>query len=112
MTRKMRTMESSLCNELYTDKYKIINFKRKRIMNIKNEQMQPLSTNEQGLLQGGFVASKKAETGVEMHFFSDNGNCKGGGWCDDNTNCNNACAGCNKVGALQPSPKANDLMEG
>ena len=77
-------------------------------MNVKNEQMQPLSTNEQGLLQGGFIASKKAVAGAETHFFSDNGNCKGGGIFDDNINCNNACAACNKVGELQTSLSTDD----
>lgn len=72
-------------------------------MNVKNEQMQPLSTNEQGLLQGGFVASKKAESSVDTHLFSDNDNCKGGGWFDDNINCNNSCANCNRVGQTQPT---------
>lgn len=65
-------------------------------------QMEPLSLNEKGQLQGGFIASENKSKLGDTHFFADNGNCKGGGWGDSNVNCNNSCAGCNALDSLQP----------
>lgn len=53
-----------------------------------------LTQDEKGKLHGGFVLQTKAQ--VESQFCSDNGNCKGGGWFDDNVNCSR-CSACDKL---------------
>lgn len=61
-------------------------------MNNKIIDGQKLTKNEKDQLVGGF---ELCSADFNTHFFSDNGNCKGGGWCDDNTNCNR-CANCDQ----------------
>lgn len=61
-------------------------------MEKENKKMEPLTQNEAGELRGGFQLH---DSTLESRFFSDNGNCKGGGICDDNVNCSR-CAGCDK----------------
>lgn len=51
-----------------------------------------LSQDEKGQLHGGFEL-QQVSFDDNSHFDSDNGNCKSGGWFDDNTNCHR-CSGC------------------
>lgn len=67
---------------------------------MKTTNIQPLSLNEKGQYQGGFQTSTASNDDFSNGFFADNGNCKGGGWFDDNVNCNNSCSGCNKIKSL------------
>ena len=57
-----------------------------------------LTQDEQGQLNGGFTVKSPTTNGVENHLWSDNGNCKGGGWFDDNVNCNRWASCDNKSG--------------
>lgn len=52
----------------------------------------PLTQDEKGQLHGGFRLQKIT---FRTQFFSDNGNCKGGGLWDDNVNCNR-CSACDQ----------------
>ncbi|WP_289192956.1 hypothetical protein [Bacteroides acidifaciens] len=61
----------------------------------KNNPKLELTQDEKGQLNGGYALQSSTTNGMENHFFSDNGNCKGDGWFDDNVNCSR-CAGCDK----------------
>ncbi len=50
-----------------------------------------LSQDEKGQLHGGFELQESFDQDEQLA--ADNGNCKGGGWFDDNTNCHR-CSGC------------------
>lgn len=54
-----------------------------------------ITRDEKGQLNGGFALQKSSRTPLDTNFFSDNGNCKGGGWFDDNVNCSR-CSSCDK----------------
>ena len=56
-----------------------------------------LSKNEKGQLQGGF--NLQVSHDAKTQFWADNGNCKGGGWFDTNTNCNR-CSECDQHGPI------------
>ncbi len=62
-------------------------------MNEKLDLGMQLSQDEKGQLHGGYELQESSSQ--DSQFFSDNGNCKGGGWFDDNTNCSR-CSGCDK----------------
>lgn len=57
-----------------------------------------LSKNEKGQLQGGFNLQLCHD--VKTQFGADNGNCKGGGWFDTNTNCNR-CSQCDQHAPIE-----------
>lgn len=61
----------------------------------KNNPKLELTQDEKGQLNGGYALQSSTTNGMENHFFSDNGNCKGDGWFDDNVNCSRF-AGCDK----------------
>ena len=61
----------------------------------KNNPKLELTQDEKGQLNGGYALQSSTTNGMENHVFSDNGNCKGDGWFDDNVNCSR-CAGCDK----------------
>lgn len=65
----------------------------------------PLPHDEKGQLQGGFQLQSSS---FESHFFSDNGNCKGDGWFDDNVNCSR-CSSCDKHKGMET---VSDQYEG
>ena len=50
----------------------------------KNNPKLELTQDEKGQLNGGYALQSSTTNGMENHFFSDNGNCKGDGWFDDN----------------------------
>lgn len=52
-----------------------------------------LTEDEKGQLHGGFLLQGDA---LGTRFFSTNINCKGGGWCDSNANCNR-CSQCDHL---------------
>ncbi len=52
----------------------------------------PLTQDEEGQLHGGFELQSAS---LDTRFWSDNYNCKGGGWFDDNHNCSR-CSLCDK----------------
>ena len=62
---------------------------------MENNPKLELTQDEKGQLNGGYALQSSTTNGMENHFFSDNGNCKGDGWFDDNVNCSR-CAGCDK----------------
>lgn len=45
----------------------------------KNNPKLELTQDEKGQLNGGYALQSSTTNGMENHFFSDNGNCKGDG---------------------------------
>ncbi len=64
----------------------------------------PLTQSEKGQLQGGFELQSVS---LETRLWSENGNCKGGGWFDNNVNCNR-CSSCDQHKGMETPSTPDD----